>query len=205
MRTWAVSLLLALVVFPLGARAEEDEMDGLETLAVQDRQHTMTHEFSGWIGVLPLDAFVKGLTFSGAYSVHFTDLMAWEVGQFTYSYHVDTDLKSDLASLTNPIGPTPFEVVRYYATSSIVLKPVYGKMALLNRTLLFGEFYLLAGGGYGWMTITKRPVVNAGVGFRLYAGKYLSFRFDLRDYMFVNKDDVHNELWLGLAISFSVK
>lgn len=165
----------------------------------------MTHEFGGWIGALPLDAFVKGVTFSAAYTVHFTDLIAWEVGQFTYSYHVETDLKDDLASMSNPVGPTPFEVVKYFATSSVILKPVYGKLAVLNRSIIFGEFYLLAGGGYGWMTITKRPVINAGIGFRVYAGKYLSFRLDFRDYMFVNKEDLHNELWLGLGISLSVQ
>ena len=39
---------------------------------------------------------------------------------------------------------------------------------------------------------------------RIYAGSVVSFRIDVRDYMFVNLDDLHNELWvaLGLALGF---
>ena len=175
----------------------------METLAVQNRQHTITHEFGAWIGTLPMDAFTKGLTFTGAYSLHFNDVIGWEVGQFTYSHGIDTDLKQDLRDLQ--IGPTPFEVVRYYLTSSLLFKPVYGKLAVLNRSLIFGEVFILAGGGYGWMTITSRPVVDVGLGFRVYVGEVLSFRLDFRDYAFINKDDMHSELWIALGVCLSIK
>ena len=201
MRTIRAALVaLAILVIPLVSYAADKE-EGLSTLAVQNRQHTMTHEFSAWIGTLPLDAFTKGLTFTGGYTIHFTDLIAWEIGQFTYSYHVDTDLKADLEELL--AAPTPFEVVKYFATSSLLIKPVYGKLAVLNNVLIYAEMYLLVGAGYGWMTITDRPVADAGAGMRVYAGKYVSFRIDIRDYMFFNADDLHNELWIALGIALS--
>lgn len=205
MRTTIATLFcVALFAAPSALFAAEDEGDeGMETLAVQNRQHTMTHEFGVWIGTLPLDAFTKGLTFTGAYSLHFNDVIGWEVGQFTYSHGIDTDLKQDLKDLQ--IGPTPFEVVRYYITSSVLFKPVYGKLAILNRSLIFGEMFILAGGGYGWMTITSRPVVNVGLGFRVYVGEVLSFRLDFRDYAFINKDDMHSELWIALGVCLSIK
>jgi outer membrane beta-barrel protein len=197
----AVVLVLACLIAPHRSHAQEqDEAGGLKTLAVQNRAYSMTHEFSFWLGTLPLDAFTKGLTFSGAYTLHFNDIIAWEIGQFTYSYGIDTDLKADLESLPQPVGPTPFEVVKYYLTTNVVFKPVYGKMATLNRALIYGELFILAGGGYGWMTSTDRPVVDIGVGGRIYAGKYLSFRLDFRDLMFFNTDDLHNELWIALGI-----
>ena len=60
--------------------------------------------------------------------------------------------------------------------------------------------FLLAGGGYGRMTLTDRVVVDVGAGGRIYVGKYVSFRLDVRDYMFILKDDLHNELWVALGI-----
>jgi hypothetical protein len=74
-------------------------------------------------------------------------------------------------------------------------------MALLNRALIYGEIYFLAGAGYGWMTITNRAVVDVGAGVRVYAGKVVSFRLDLRDYMFISSDDLHNELSISLGIA----
>ena len=184
--------------------AMEDE-SGLKYVAVQNRLYSPTHEFTTWVGTLPLDAFVKGLTFTAAYTVHFSDLWAWEIGQFTYSLGMDTGLKDELANLPQPVGPTPFETTQYYVTSSLLFKPVYGKLAVLNRSIIHGELYLQAGAGYGWLTITGRPVVTAGAGLRLYAGNYLSFRFDLRDYLFFNLEDFHNELWIALGISLSFR
>jgi outer membrane beta-barrel protein len=197
--------LLALVfsTVPLASLAadEEDEDQGLKTLAVQNRLHTMTHEFSAWVGTLPLDAFKKGLTFSGAYSLHFTDLIGWEVGQFTYSYRIETDLNAELENLA--VAPTPFEVVKYYVTTNLLIKPVYQKMAVLNQALIYGELFLVVGGGYGWMTITSRPIVDVGVGMRVYTGQYVSFRIDIRDLMFITADDLHNELWIALGVCLS--
>lgn len=183
--------------------AGEDEDQSLRTLAVQNREHTMTHEFTGWVGTLPMDAFTKGLTFSGGYSIHFTDFIGWEVGNFTYSYHVDTSLKEDLRNLTQPIKPTQFEVINWYLTTNLLLKPMYGKMSLFNRSLIYGEVFIALGGGIGFMTITRRPVVDAGVGFRVYVNKVVSFRIDGRWVGFVNLDDFKNDLWLALGISLS--
>jgi outer membrane beta-barrel protein len=197
---FATLLFLAL---PLASFAQEGEGKGPKTLAVQNRQHTMAHEFSAWLGTLPLDAFEKGLTFTGAYTLHFNDLFAWEIGQFTYSYLIETDLNDELANLPQPVGHTEIEPVEYFVTSSFVFKPIYGKLALLNRTLVFGEVFALIGGGYGKMRLTDRAVVDGGVGFRIYAGKYVSFRLDIRDYMFLLKDDLHNELWIALGVCLS--
>jgi hypothetical protein len=35
---------------------------------------------------------------------------------------------------------------------------------------------------------------------RIYAGKYVSFRVDIRDLMLVQVGDVHNELWIALGV-----
>ena len=175
--------------------------DGLPSLAVQNRKHTETHEFTAFVGMLPLDAFTKGVTFSGSYTLHFTDIIGWEVGQFFYSLPMDTELESELLAFN--LKPTPFERVEQFVTSNVVFKPLYWKGAWLNSALSYGEFFLLAGGGYGWLTRTQRPVISTGLGFRVYINQLISMRFDLRDLMFVSENDTQNELWVGLGISLS--
>lgn len=202
---FVISMLCGFTLWAVAheTRCDDSEDKDLATLAVQNRTYSMRHEFVGWFGVLPMDAFTKGMTFSGGYTLHFNDVLAWEVGQFTYSYHVDTNLNDDLENLEQPAAPTPFEVVKYYATSSIVFKPIYVKMAVLNSRVVWGEFFVLAGGGYGKLTITQRPVIDYGGGARLYIGEYFSVRLDVRNNMFLNKEDVLNELWVALGASLS--
>jgi outer membrane beta-barrel protein len=199
----SVALLLAgLLMVPAEAKDSGDR--GPRTVAVQNRIHTMRHEYSAWVGSLPADAFTKGVTFTGAYTLHFTDLLAWEVANFTYSLPVDTRLADELENLPQPVGPTPFEIVKYYGTSSVVVKPVYGKFAVLNRSLIYQELFAVAGAGYGKLTITGRPVIELGVGTRFYSGKVVSFRFDARDCFFLTKGDTENEVWLALGLSLGL-
>ncbi len=197
-------LALGLGATPAVSWAADAEDQGPSTHAVQNRKHTMLHEYSVFTGLLPMDAFRKGVTFSGAYSLHFSDLIGWEVAQFTYSVGFDTRLQEELANLPQPVGTTPFETVRYYGTSNFVFKPIYGKLAVLNRALIYQELYFVAGGGVGWLTITTRPVVDIGLGTRIYAGKHVSVRLDARDYMFIAGDDLQNEVWLALGLSLGL-
>lgn len=205
-RFFALMLVATVVFRSTGVQAQEERenIHGLRTLIVQNRLHSMSHEFHFSVGVLPIDAFTKGLTFSAAYTLHFNDLLAWEIGQFTYSLGIDSGLKEELANLPQPIGPTPFEVTKFFYTSNFVFKPIYGKLAFLNRSILYGELYAVAGGGYGHLSITNRPVVDLGLGLRLYAGDYLSIRFDIRDYAFLNTEDIHNELMISLGLSIGI-
>lgn len=179
-----------------------DGDQGPTTQAVQNRQRVMRHEYSVWTGLLPMDAFRKGVAFSGAYTLHFTDVFAWEVAQFTYSVGIDTRLQDELDNLLG-IAPTPFETVEWYGTTNFVFKPVYGKLAFLNRALIYHETYFVLGGGVGALTISNRPAIDIGVGTRIYGGKHFSVRLDARDLLFITSDDIQNEVWIGLGLSLS--
>lgn len=198
--------LFSLLLVAAPAEAKDSGQRGIRTLAVQNRVHSQRHEYTFAVGALPVDAFTKGYTGTGAYTLHFSDLLAWEVVQFTYSLQVDTRLNDQLNNLPQPIGPTPFEVVDYYGTSSLVLKPVYGKFALLNRSLIYTEGYLALGGGYGKLSITSRPALNLGAGLRVWTGRKVSFRLDVRNYSFLQAafGDWENEVWIGLGISLGL-
>lgn len=196
------AILLPCMMVPSVASAEED----YSAMVVQNRRFNPTHEFGVAVGWLPLDAFTKGVSLTGSYTLHFGGTWAWEVAQLNYSLQYDTDLADEL--LAFDLAPTPFEVVDYYMTSSAVWKPLYWKGSWLNETLSYGELFLTLGGGYGWLTRSARPAVNAGGGFRVYGNELFSFRLDIRYLMFFGDQilenwDVKDELWIGLGTSLS--
>jgi outer membrane beta-barrel protein len=192
-------VLLALSLAPVQAHAEDGPVVSLTTQAVQNRLHNQRHEFGIALGVLPLDAFTKGITVGASYSLHFSELIGWEVLQASYAFGVDTHLVKDLEALN--VRATPFERVEWYATSSVLFKPLYWKGAALNKSLVYGEMFLTAGGGFGRLTRSFRPVVDLGFGVRLYASEVVSFRIDLRDMAFFTLSDFQNELWIALGMS----
>jgi outer membrane beta-barrel protein len=174
---------------------------------VQDRRFGQTHEVSGWFGVLPMDAFTKGVTLTGGYTWHPSNLWGWEVAQVTGSFGIDTRLADELAALPQPVGPTPFETVQLYGTSNLVFKPIYGKLALMNRRVVWCEAFLVAGGGVGRLTNTTRPVADIGLGTRVYAGDRASLRLDVRQLWFFQGASAQGELWvaLGLGVDLGTK
>ena len=186
---------------------EQSAAGAYQSMAVQKRLYTQTGEFSLFAGILPLDAFTKGLTLSGAYTQHFSDLIGWEIVHVYYSFHLHTELWDDLE--VYELQPTPFEVLEHtLITTNLMIKPLYWKGSWLNRSLFHGEMYLLAGGGYGWFTRSRRVAIDLGLGIRFYASRVFSFRLEVRHHIFFKSSifeelDLHHELWTGLGVSAS--
>ena len=196
----AVSLVLLLgLIVSSGVDRVVYAKGGIPQVVVQNRAPVDTYEWSLSAGSLPLDAFKKGITASGSLTLHKNHRWAWEAIQYTYSFEYTTALEDELKAFK--LQATPFERVESYVTSNLVFKPLYWKGAWLNNAMSYGELFFVAGGGYGWLTQTSRPVVDGGLGVRLFHGNGLSTRLDIRWLTFFNADDVQNELWVGLGIS----
>src|ERR1700687_1418 len=168
-------------MFPSFALAQTEELENPGTVsAVQDRQYRMNHELSFGVGVLPIDAFYKGLLAQLGYTYHFSDSFAWQVGRGAYSYDVDTGLK---AQLQRDFGvlPTAFDQVQWMVGSDLIWSPFYGKSSFLNRSVRHFELYLIGGGSVLKLTSAFRPAVNLGLGARLFTGQHISFRLDITD------------------------
>src|SRR6476659_8576786 len=84
-------LVLAVVALPLVARAEAQpdiETDAPRVFSIQQRPYRLGHEFSLGLGVLPLDAFYKGMVIGAGYTYHFSDFWAWEMVNLNYSLNI---------------------------------------------------------------------------------------------------------------------
>ncbi len=149
------------------------------TSAVQDRPYRLLHELDLWVGVLPLDAFYVGVYAQVSYVYHFSDRFAWQVGRGAYGLAARTTLRGELERVFG-VQPTANDEVQFFVGSDVMWKPLYGKMAVLNRAVVHGEVHLLGGATlFRFSNSGFRPGLNVGIGGRLFVNRYVSFRFDL--------------------------
>lgn len=208
-------LLLAVIVPTLAfGQVEELENPGTVT-AVQDRQYRMNHELTLGIGVLPLDAFYKGVMAQIGYTYHFSDSFAWTIGRAAYSYNLDTDLRNQLERDFGVL-PTAFDQVNWFIGSDLMWSPWYGKFAYLNQSVTHMEAFLVGGLSVMKLTLKSgsnssfagiaggfRPALNLGLGLRLFTSKVISWRLDLTDNVVVS-DKIFNvpTITLSAALNF---
>jgi outer membrane beta-barrel protein len=192
------------------APAAADEFDEGGTLyAIQPRKHALGHEFTLGVGTIPMDAYYKGLTGTFQYTYHFNDAWAWEIVSFTYSSNIWTSLRGDLEQNWK-VKPVNIPEMQYFADSNLVWKPLYGKLAYANRSLIFGELYFTIGPAVAKYNTPGAYIGgDAGAGFRVHLSQYFSARLDLRYYRFQQMqikgsvgDDV---LFLQLGLSLNIR
>lgn len=204
----ALLVLALLASLPSLARADEPDEESGKLVAVQQRRYHMEHELSFALGTLPLDAFYKGVTGDIAYTWHFSEKWAWEVVNAGYSQDVDTGLRT---TLINNFGvvPTQFPEVRMMASSGLSWTPIYGKLAIENRSVVHAEVFLSCGGGADWVDIGHAhlvsPLAYGGVGMRVFLAPTWSVRFDARDAVLLTAArGVSRQQVLQLMLSLSV-
>ena len=202
--------LLAVCLLPAMALAQSDVLENPGTVsAVQDRTFRMSHELTLSVGVLPLDAFYKGVTAQVGYTYHFTDSFAWTIGRGLYSYNLNTGLKNQLEKQFGVL-PTAFPEVQYMLGSDLVWSPIYGKGAWLNATVTHFEAFGVLGlsvlnlvNGVSGASFNFSPAVNVGLGARIFSGKHVSYRLDFTDNIVISKDRIFNVPTIQLSAAFN--
>lgn len=211
---WILLGALALsVVAPALARADSDE--DAPVFAVQNRKFNLKHEFDIGVGVLPINAFTKGLTASAAYTYHFSPMWAWEIARFAWSFGLGTGLRDELVN-DFMVDATKLQNINYFGSSSLVVKPLYGKLAFTNRRVVHVEVFFALGASVGVFTNAAqspnaissntggviRPGFDAGGGFRFFLDEHFSLRLDIRDLTYFKAGPAtDSELYLGLSLA----
>lgn len=185
------------------ALADDEGLRKGRVIAVQDRDYRMVHEFTVSTGILPMDAFYTGFSLGGSYTLHLSDLFAWEAANFHYSGNVDSGLEGTLAQRWS-VAPTKEPEVQYLLGSNIVLTPLFGKLTFFNRAILFGSTFLTAGGGVVRYTDGFRPMASIGPGIRLFWGQVVSTRLDFRNIIAPDfPEGIEYIMHVTLSVSFN--
>jgi outer membrane beta-barrel protein len=173
-------LVIAVITAISGvALADEDELESGRVVAIEDRPYRMVHEFTVTAGVLPVDALYTGLSIGGSYTLHLSDIWAWEAISFHYSANVDTGLDVTLAERWS-VAPTSNPEVQYLFGSHIVITPLYGKISLFNDSIIHATTFIALGGGVARFSDGFRPMGSFGPGIRIFFGQVVSTRLDVR-------------------------
>lgn len=189
----------------IGERDEEDT--GLDVL--QNRKYVLLHEISLLGGSLPVDPYFKGITGSVGYALHFSDFVAWEVAQFTYSYNIDSKIKREVVRVQriNARQEPDFPEITWILASHLVIKPIYGKEAVFNREVVHLEAYVQAGPAFVQRSLPETSFsvgADMGVGLRLWWTPNVSLRFDISEliYMAGAKPEAALHLHAGFGFNF---
>lgn len=206
----ALACAAALAPAVAGAQAIEEELESESprVFAIQERPYRLGHEFQLGMGVLPLDAFYVGAVTTGSYTFHFSDFWAWEMASLGYSLNFDSGLEDNLFERYEllPVQGGGARIT-LLGTSSLVIKPLFGKLALFNAKKIYGETFFSFGGGPVRMAVESRGfwyfAGSLGVGLRFWWNQAFSLRFDVRDYMIFKGLVPENALMLMLSASFN--
>ncbi len=208
MRLASLACVLGLLLaWPLtaGAQELEDVIEAPRVFSIQERPYRLGHEFQLGLGVLPMNAFYVGTVASASYTYHFTDFWAWEIAGAGYSFNIDTSLEGELREDYDvaPVGGGG-ERIHLLATTSLVAKPLFGKLAIFNSDIVHSETFFTSGIGLGLKGKYPRPAAVLGLGLRFWSTDVLSWRFDVRDYLVFSGLSPENVLLLLVSASFNV-
>ncbi len=197
-------VLVISMALPSGAPALEEDLDQGKVFAIQPRAHRMNHEFSLSAAFLPLDAFYKFFAVSGHYVVHFNDMWAWEAIHFSFSKYldVDTGLKRELEKRWDA-SATDTPKIDYFIDTNLMLKPLYGKMTLFDKLVIYMETYFILGIGAEKFQTAWFPAGDVGVGMRIFLTNTLSLRFEAREYVYLEEGGVDSTLYFGIGFSYN--
>ena len=198
------SLAVVFALLSVTSAAFGDELDQGKVYAIQDREYRMNHEFSVSVAFLPLDAFYKFFAVSGHYVLHFNDLWAWEAIHFSFSKYmdIDTGLKKQMSDDWD-VSATDTPKLDYMLDTNLMIKPMYGKVALFDSWLVYLETYFLIGLGAEKLQTAWFPAANLGVGMRVFITNTISLRFEVRDYLYLAEGAVDSTLYFGIGFCYN--
>jgi outer membrane beta-barrel protein len=205
----AASSAFSTTVARVAHAADDVDSDEVNSYAVQRRLFRLGLELNAGIGILPLNAFDKGLMVDGSVTYHFSSVLGWEILQGGYVLaNIDTGLKNQLLDNFG-VQPTQLSTNQFLVSSNAVFTPFYGKLAGLNRSVNHVEVLFPVGIALGRYEDPAQYQYGAdlGLGLRWFLGMHTSVRLEARDYLlFASFKDfgLTNELLfsLGLSVAF---
>lgn len=176
--------------------------------AIQELRFRPGHELTLGVGLLPLDAYTKGVTGALGYLVHLDDHLAWRVAEVAYASPYASDLRRDL-ELSYGVPESRFARSTLLATSELVLQLLYGRESLLNRAALWSATSVSLGAG-GVMVRedeedTPYPAAVVGLGYKLFVDETWALRLEARGLLVVESLGWPEPIvWLSMAASYAV-
>ena len=200
-------LLILMLILPVSGWCAGDDEEKVD--AIQNRVFHKYHELGLSAGYIADDDFFHIYPISVNYTFNYNDQFSWEVLRYQYMFTQEKDLKDELLDIG--VQPSRYAEQKYALHSHLVWKPLYGKDAVLNRSIVNHETYFFAGGGvvrYEWITsygeneTEDAPSLSLGVGMKFFLNQKFCLNVEIRDQVNFREDDTENNVYFGLGLGF---
>jgi len=201
-------------------KEEEKEEDGgldpasLDKLKSVQRKPVLKRlrfELSPFASVSVNDAFYTHLTVGGSAVFYPHDNFGFGAsGMYFYANPKTKNHEVVRQNRTAVIGvfDSPLAIVG----GDIYWNPIYGKVSLIDRSIIPFDFFVVGGMGVAFAGNNKRPSFNIGLGQRYLATEWLALRIEVRDYIYLDtqeangipRSDIQNLVMFQLGVSFFV-
>lgn len=137
------------------------------------------------------DAYYRHYAGSASLLYYAHDSFGIGVGADYMFAHLKTG-STDVIRLAMTAVPAVFEPPQLFAHVDMYWVPIYGKASVLGSSIAHFEIYATAGLGAASVSGGRWPLAaNAGVGQRVMLSDWMALRFELRDHIFVDTQEVN--------------
>lgn len=189
-------------------RAKKDEEEDLSDRikAVQRKVFLKKQrvELFPYFGFDLNDPFFTHLVLGGSLSYHLVDSLSIDArGGFVFA-SIEKNIVRIIRTEAGAILENPPEF-QFHADIDLTWAPIYGKISLFGDAILHFDTYVSGGPGVFGTDEGVNPAFNVGIGQRYFINKWLTFRAELRNYMFIedrnNASNLQNLMVVGLFAS----
>ncbi len=99
--------------------------------------------------------------------------------------------------------PAVFEKPFLFAHFDGYWVPIYGKVSLFDNAIIHFDTYAVAGMGVAMAGQRTPPLASLGIGQRFVLSDWMALRFEVRDHLFLDNQEVSNPAGAGPAIQRS--
>lgn len=200
-------LLILVLTLPVSGWGADDDEE--KVAAIQNRIFHKYHELGLSAGYIADDDFFHIYPVGASYAFNYNEHFSWEVLRYQYMFTQEKDLKAELLDIG--VQPSRYPEQKYALHSHIVFKPLYGKDAVLNRSIVNHETYIFIGGGvvryewiqsYGENETEDAPSLSFGAGMKFFLNEKFCLNVEIRDLVNFREDDTENNVYFGLGIGF---
>ncbi len=213
MRRTHVLLYALILIFLCAPVVSADNVKGEENVfAVQEKMFHKYHELAFSTGYIASDDFYHVFPVGMAYTFHFDDRLSWEVARIYADFNTEKNILEDLLKDFGA-APVKYYEPKFQLLTHLVIRPFYGKDAVLNKTVVNHETYFLAGGGIDFYTVNHSDgitegkdeaalILSMGAGIKYFLNQKMNLAFEVRDFITYRGDEVVNNMWFGVNVGY---
>jgi outer membrane beta-barrel protein len=185
---------------------EQELVGGRHYRGVQERSFikAFRHEFSAMGGYYAADLYSSNWVAGGAYTFHFSEDLALEASvAFTRFHSAVTDAYERRYPEIMVLDRTDKPGTLYFG--HLVWSFAYGKLRWMGDGISRFDFNVAFGAGVTDDSTSRGVTASAGIGAKLYFGKWFAVRFDVRDHLLrevlVGDEHLANDVLVTLGAS----